>query len=487
MQLRHKKQVLTILVFLGVVVLASAGATVAYLSGSNFSHFKTKLNKFKADSSLFIRNFPGSKIKPSSGTNNSSSSASTSNQPSCNEQQALAQAKACTYLVRTDQGHGSGFAVSDKYLVTNKHVIEQASEITTWTGQENIYLDLWAYSQDVDLAVLKTRDNSKKLTSCNWADSASIQLAETLYAVGWPNSPDGESSITRGIFSRFIQTDQGPLFIQTDAAINPGNSGGPLVNQCGIVGINTAKIVWSEQNVPAEGFSFAIAANYAQSQVQELVEQGSVKELPVKDLSQTKYTPQTMTPSQAPAQTNFIIPEDVKQSWREASQATNEMDQYWQQHSAGVDQAKLEKLKDIIARMKAVIQIVLPKIEASKPLTQPEEQLIDQWNQMYQQALALEGQLHQRDYSQGYYHYQCQNNACALVGGRGFDGCQSANDCLPEYHYECSQMSCMVVEGAGENTCSSHDDCYHLVCQDNQCKKQPGDGTDQCYWDFQCQ
>ncbi|MBD3250180.1 MAG: trypsin-like serine protease [Candidatus Pacebacteria bacterium] len=418
---------------------------------------------------------------------------------SCDEKQSLQSAKNCTYLIITDQGHGSGFAISDQYVVTNKHVIDGAKQIFTWFDGQNTSLELWNYSHDVDLAVLRLPDKGRFLTSCLWADSNSIQLAETLYAVGWPNSKDGESSITRGIFSRFIQTDQGPLFIQTDAAINPGNSGGPLVNQCGIVGVNTAKIVWSEQNVPAEGFSFAIASNYVQDQVEQLIESGKTHQLPVKNLDQTKYSPQTAIPdgsdsgsssgsnSSSNRYSNLIIPEEVKQSWRQAEQATHELDQYWSNHSAGVDQDKLNRLRDLIARMKTVIAAIVPKIEQSQALTQAEQDLLPQWNEMYSKAVVLEGELHQRDYTQGYYHYQCQNNSCILISGRGFDNCTSGNDCLPEYHYECQDLACMIVEGKGQNSCNSHDDCYHYRCQDQQCQKVAGDGADDCYWDIQCQ
>ncbi|MEA2056425.1 MAG: trypsin-like peptidase domain-containing protein [Patescibacteria group bacterium] len=408
----------------------------------------------------------------------------------CDEQLALTKAKKCTYLVMTNLAHGTGFAIDPNHLVTNKHVIDGANSISTWVDMVETNLSLWNYAENADIAILKSE---KPLFICNWADSDQIALAETLYAVGWPNSPDGDSSITRGIFSRYLATDEGPQFIQTDAAINPGNSGGPLLNQCGIVGINTGKVAWSEQDVPAEGFSFAISSNYAKTLVPDLITNGDIKELPV-DLSQTEYSLQDQYfPQDEDQKQNsnngerkvYIDPE-VKESWLKARDVTREMEAYWQSHTADVDQVKLATLKDLIARMMAVVDTIVPKIENSQSLSEAEQDLLAQWNEMYKQAIVLEGELHGRDYSQGYYHYQCENNSCVAKEGRGMDSCDSGEDCLPEYHYECQNMACTLIKGEGENNCSSHKDCYYYQCNDNQCIKVEGNGTDECYLDWQC-
>lgn len=352
----------------------------------------------------------------------------------CDEQYSLERAKDCTFVVMTDQGHGSGFAISDKYLVTNKHVLQNAHRIDTLVDGQEVELKLWDYSQEVDLAVLTLSQAYRdlKLSKCDWSNSHSIELAETLFAVGWPNSPDGDSSITRGIFSRFIQTKQGPIFIQTDAAINPGNSGGPLVNQCGIVGVNTSKVSWSEGNIPAEGFSFAIASNYAQKEVSHLIETGKIQELPIDDLDKTKYSPRKIESQNEKNQaqsTQIVIPEEVKQNWRKAKEVTLEMKGYWLSTSIELNKQKLEKLKDLIARMEAVIEVVLPKIESSNPLNKDEQDLLKQWSEMYNDAIKLEGQLHNKDYSQGYYHYKCQSHSCVPVKGRGVDRCYLNSQC----------------------------------------------------------
>lgn len=218
----------------------------------------------------------------------SSNNSKTVSEPVCREQESLAKVKSCTYLVQTNLGHGSGFYVSGGYIITNRHVIEGANRIFTTKDDEDIPLTLWGHSKDEDLAVLKAPFDA---LSCNWADSRSIPLAETLYAIGWPFSPEGESSVTRGIHSRSLKAIEGPEFIQTDAAINPGSSGGPLVGQCGIIGINTAKISWSDPNTPTEGFGFAISSNTAKPIVERLIAEGKPINLPVGRIEIREYTP----------------------------------------------------------------------------------------------------------------------------------------------------------------------------------------------------
>lgn len=227
-------------------------------------------------------------ISQISNLKSSASNNQTTPESTCKEQESLAKVKSCAYLIQTNLGHGSGFYTSGGYIITNRHVVEGASKIFTPKDDVDIPLTLWGYSQDEDLAVLKAPFDS---LSCEWADSSKIPLAETLYAIGWPFSPEGESSITRGIYSRSLKAVEGPEFIQTDAAINPGNSGGPLVGKCGIVGINTAKISWSDPNTPTEGFGFAISSNTAKAITSKLIADGKPTKLPIGKIQIKEYTP----------------------------------------------------------------------------------------------------------------------------------------------------------------------------------------------------
>lgn len=404
----------------------------------------------------------------------------------CDEQLTLTQAKACTWLVETDLGHGSAVAIAPHYLVTNKHVVAEAREVEIKKGDQSFAAKLWNYDQQIDLAILKV--SAGELATCGWADPTEIKLAETLYAIGWPNSAGGESSITRGIFSRLVTDSQGITLIQTDAAINPGNSGGPLINQCGVVGINTAKITWSETNVPAEGFSFALAASEIATRAAQLINTGSDHDWPVAGLEITNPLDIGETPRPTINQTNqYQLTTESRASWIKAIELTQELNNYWTTAVGNYQPDQLAALKDLIARMLAVVNNVGPKIEQNQSLTPEEIKLLQAWEEMYQKAVALEGNLDGHDYQSGYQHTICQNQACVSVAGRGQNQCQSSADCQPTYHYECRNLACTLVEGSGDHDCSSHDDCYYYQCQNNGCTKVAGEGTDECYFDWQCQ
>ncbi len=188
------------------------------------------------------------------------------------EQEEIVLARKCTVpVVRSDKGHGSGFVVRPGFLVTNKHVIEDSDSFTVRTGDTNREATLWNYSHSYDLAILKVPTN---IDSCNWYDSSRVQDIENLYAIGWPLNPDGESTLSRGVFSRVVNFD-GINYVQTDTSINPGNSGGPLINKCGVVGINTSKI--SQEGV--QGLGFALTSEGARPVIEQLIKEGSVNTL----------------------------------------------------------------------------------------------------------------------------------------------------------------------------------------------------------------
>ena len=202
-----------------------------------------------------------------------------SDKTKCIEDYSTNAAKSCTVLItRNDGGHGTGFSVKKGFIVTNKHVVEGAKKLTTWIDGEKP-LTMWNYSPTLDIAILKLPVD---IPTCKWFDSSQLSLAETLYAVGWPNAPTGESTITKGIFSRLNKFEGGLEFVQTDAAINPGNSGGPLVNSCGVVGINTIKDFWTQEQLPRplEGLGNALSSKILIPLVDELIAQGKESSVP---------------------------------------------------------------------------------------------------------------------------------------------------------------------------------------------------------------
>lgn len=175
------------------------------------------------------------------------------------------------------QGSGSGIIISeDGYIVTNQHVIAEASEITVVlnTGDEYTATLVGADSKS-DLAVLKI--NASGLTAAVLGDSSQVEVGEIAVAIGNPLGQELAGSVTAGVISavnrKMTVDNRSYNLLQTDAAINPGNSGGALVNQYGeVIGINSIKM--SETGV--EGIGFAIAISEAKPLIDDLMNEGYV-------------------------------------------------------------------------------------------------------------------------------------------------------------------------------------------------------------------
>lgn len=176
-----------------------------------------------------------------------------------------------------EQGSGSGIIISaDGYIVTNQHVIADATEITVIlnTGDEYTATLVGADSKS-DLAVLKI--TAPALTAATLGDSTKVQVGDLAVAIGNPLGQELAGSVTAGVISalnRKMTIDNRTYnLIQTDAAINPGNSGGALVNGKGeVIGINSIKM--SQTGV--EGIGFAIAMAEAKPIIDDLMNNGYV-------------------------------------------------------------------------------------------------------------------------------------------------------------------------------------------------------------------
>ena len=182
-------------------------------------------------------------------------------------------------------GSGSGVIVSqDGYIVTNNHVIENASEIEVILNDNTKYTaKIIGSDPSTDIAVLKIE--AKGLQAIPIGNSDDINIGEWVLAVGNPFNLT--STVTAGIVSAKARninlladrnrTDVVPIesFIQTDAAVNPGNSGGALVNTRGeLVGINTAI---ASQTGSYSGYSFAVPVNLVQKVMHDLIDYGVVQ------------------------------------------------------------------------------------------------------------------------------------------------------------------------------------------------------------------
>lgn len=186
------------------------------------------------------------------------------------------------YFDSPSRSSGSGVIISDDgFIVTNYHVIEEATQIeVVLNNNDRYYAKIIGSDPNTDLALLKI--NSTNLPFIKYGDSDALQSGEWVLAIG--NPFELNSTVTAGIVSAKarnigILNDRNSLdvesFIQTDAAVNPGNSGGALVNLQGeLVGINSA-IATSTGSY--QGYSFAIPVTLVKKVMDDLLEFGQVQ------------------------------------------------------------------------------------------------------------------------------------------------------------------------------------------------------------------
>ncbi|MBX0323528.1 trypsin-like peptidase domain-containing protein [Halomicroarcula sp. F13] len=169
---------------------------------------------------------------------------------------------------------GSGFLVSDEYLVTNQHVVAPGSEYyvrfadTGWREVSVVGTDVYS-----DLAVLETQNVPDGVSPLSFVDGDPA-VGTRVVAIGNPFGLSG--SVSEGIVSGVDRTLRGANnfsiadAIQTDAAVNPGNSGGPLVDLDGnVLGVINAG--------GGDNVAFAISAALTRRVVPALVEDGTYR------------------------------------------------------------------------------------------------------------------------------------------------------------------------------------------------------------------
>ncbi len=179
---------------------------------------------------------------------------------------------------RQFQSAGSGVIVDAKngYIITNHHVVENASEITiTLLDNRSFTAKVIGSDEGADVAVLQAKQPN--LIAMALGDSTRLEVGDYVVAIG---NPFGlQHTVTAGIVSALGRTGINPDgyedFIQTDASINPGNSGGALVNLRGeLVGVNSAILSRSGGNI---GIGFAIPVNMVKGVMDQLIKYGQVK------------------------------------------------------------------------------------------------------------------------------------------------------------------------------------------------------------------
>lgn len=174
---------------------------------------------------------------------------------------------------------GSGVIINAEkgYVVTNNHVVDNASKITVQLSDGRRF-EAKVIGKDPrsDIALIQLKD-AKNLSAIKMADSEQLRVGDYTVAIGNPYGL-GET-VTSGIVSALgrsgLNIENYENFIQTDAAINRGNSGGALVNLNGeLVGINTAILAPDGGNI---GIGFAIPSNMVKNLTSQMVEYGQVK------------------------------------------------------------------------------------------------------------------------------------------------------------------------------------------------------------------
>ncbi len=183
---------------------------------------------------------------------------------------------------------GSGVLVSpDGYIITNTHVVDNATEIVvTLRGGKSYEAQLVGMDNLTDIALVKVDDSD--LPFADLGNSDELIVGEWAIALGNPlglfdvnHQPTATAGIISGVKMDFGLKEAGHVYqdmIQTDAAINPGNSGGPLVNALGeVIGINTFIMTGSNYSSGSIGIGFAIPINRVKEVAEDLKKFGKVE------------------------------------------------------------------------------------------------------------------------------------------------------------------------------------------------------------------
>ncbi|MGA9698871.1 Do family serine endopeptidase [Acinetobacter sp. ANC 3781] len=170
---------------------------------------------------------------------------------------------------------GSAFFISkDGYLLTNHHVVEDASKVTIMLNdRREIDATVVGSDERTDVALLKV--NGSNFPELRTGNVDRLRVGEPVLAIGSPFGFDYSASA--GIVSAKMRNMMGETsvpFIQTDVALNPGNSGGPLFNQNGeVVGVNSRIFSGTGGYM---GLSFSIPIDVAMDVAEQLKKNGKV-------------------------------------------------------------------------------------------------------------------------------------------------------------------------------------------------------------------
>jgi S1-C subfamily serine protease len=181
------------------------------------------------------------------------------------------------------QALGSGFLIDKAgHIVTNYHVVQGAKTVeVSFSNNESMKARVVGVDPSTDVAVLQVKAPSRALTPLPLGDSDSVQVGDSVIAIGNPFGLD--RTVTAGIVSALQRPIQAPNgytidhVIQTDAALNHGNSGGPLIDSEGeVVGVNS-QIQTGGTTDGNVGVGFAIPINTVRTVVAQIIKSGKVE------------------------------------------------------------------------------------------------------------------------------------------------------------------------------------------------------------------
>jgi S1-C subfamily serine protease len=174
--------------------------------------------------------------------------------------------------IQIDRGNGSGFFITtDGHIVTNAHVIRNASDITVVTQDgQSLKAKVIGQNRDVDIALIKVEPvRPPTIIPLTKESESPNMIGQTMVAIGNPLGVG--TSVTRGILSgrgraTVVDGREFDNLLQTDASINPGNSGGPILDISG-----SLSGVTSIGTKGAHGLSYAIPVNIVRENVKEFM------------------------------------------------------------------------------------------------------------------------------------------------------------------------------------------------------------------------
>lgn len=278
-----KKGLIIAIVIICAVFLAAVGVMLA---GFIFNGFSEEVPKNTDKTQMEITQTPS---KPKDDSTGNSDGTLTPKQVYEKVYESSVGVLVYTSNQQTLYSEGTGIIMSENsdgnatYIITCAHVIDVSNPKILVQTEDGTQYDAVIVGTDAKTDIGLIRISATGLKAAEFADSATLDVGDYVYAIGNPGGTQFFGSFTNGMVSAIGRPVDSPVgyevaCIQHTAAINPGNSGGALVNEYGqVVGINSSKIASTDY----EGMGFAVPSTTVKEIVDELIAHGKVTNRPV--------------------------------------------------------------------------------------------------------------------------------------------------------------------------------------------------------------